>query len=175
MQPPKIEVARMFASLRELTSPASLAPAAVAFGLVLVTLGWILEEESVGIGTGVRVLGGVVFLAGLATVVFGDSRRRTAVIGMSKGILSKYLSRTAHCAWPDRAGLAGVAIGVALITPAVVFQILFRNGVVVAGLAVILFWVGILLLIYGRIHGRVVMRTGGRSTSPSRRGNNRSQ
>ena len=84
--------------------------------------------------------------------------------------LPGYMLRTAHWGWPDRVGLASVTIGVALIVPAVVLQIIFRNGAVVAGPAVILFWVGILLLIYGRLHGRGDMLTRDWSSSPSRRG-----
>lgn len=164
----RISVARMLASLRESRPSASLAPTAVAIGIVLVALGWILEEESIGIGGAVRVLGGIVFLAGLATVVFGDSRRRAVAIGMSKGILARYKSRTAHWSWPDRVGLAAVGVGVVLIIPAVVFQIIFRNGSVVAWPAVTLFCVGVLLLIYGRFHGLGEVRTRERPSSPSR-------
>lgn len=76
-------------------------PAGVATGIILVALGWILEERSVGIGAAIRTLGGVFFLAGLATVVFGDSRRRAVGTGMSKRIVLRHLSRTVH--W----GLAG--------------------------------------------------------------------
>ena len=173
MHPLKMSVARMLASLRESGSRASLAPAAAAFGIVLVALGWILEEESVGIGAAIRTLGGILFLAGLATVVFGDSRRRAVALDMSKRTLARYMSRTAHWGWPDRWGLAGVAIGVALIVPAVALQIIFRNGAVVAGPAVLVFWVGIFLLIYGRFYGRGEMRTRERSSSPSNRGGGR--
>lgn len=170
MHPLRTTLARLLASLRESRSPASLAPAAVALGILLVALGWILEEQSVGVGAVVRTIGGILFLCGLGILVFGDSRRRAVAIGMSKDILAKYMSRTAHWGWPDRVGLAGVAIGVALIVPAVALQIIFRNGAVVAGPAVILFWVGVFLLIYGRFHGRGEMRTRYRSSSPSRRG-----
>ena len=169
MDPPKVNVDRLLASLRESRSADSLGAAGVAFGIVLVALGWILEEESISIGGAIRTLGGIVFLAGLATVVLGDSRRRAAAIGVSRRILARYMSRTAHWGWPDRVGLAGVAIGVALIVPALVLQIVFRNGALVAGPAVILFWVGIILLIYGRFRGRGEMRTQDLSSSPSRR------
>ena len=164
-----ISVATMLASLRESRSADSFGPAGVAFGIVLIALGWILDEESFGVGGVVRTLGGIAFLAGLATVVFGNSRRRAAAMGYSGRIYARYMSRTAYWGWPDRVGLAGVAIGVALIVPAVVLQIIFRNGAVVAGPAVILFWVGILLLIYGRFHGRGEKRTRDLYSSPSRR------
>ena len=89
-----MSVARTLASLRESGSRASLAPAVAAFGIVLVALGWILEKESVGIGAAIRMLGGILFLAGLATVVFGDSRRRTVALDISKRTLARYMSRT---------------------------------------------------------------------------------
>ena len=126
----------------------------MAFGIVLVALGWILEGQFVGIGAAIRTLGGILFLVGLGIVVFGDSRRRAVAIGMSKRICAGYLSRTAHWGWPDRVGLAGVAIGTALVAPALVLQIIFRNGSAVAGAAVLLFWGGVFLLIYGRFRGR---------------------
>ena len=165
MHPMKMSVARILASLRESRSTGNLG----AVG-VLVALGWILEEESIGIGAAIRTLGGIVFLAGLATVVFGDSRRRAVAIAMPKRILDKYASRTAHWGWPDRWGLASVAIGVASIVPAVVLQIIFRNGAVVAWPAVILSQVGTFLLIYGRFHGRGENRPRNRSSPPSHRG-----
>lgn len=163
MHPFKMSVAKVLASLRESRSPTNLAPAAVAFGIVLVALGLILETE-VGTGTRIRVVGGIVFLAGLVTVVFGDSRRRAVAFRISKNVLASYMSRTAHWGWPDRVGLAGVATGVVLVVPAVVLQIIFRNGVVVAAPACILFSVGVLLLIYGRSHGRGETRTRDRSS-----------
>ena len=169
MQPIKMSVARMLASLRESRSPASLAPAGVAFGIVLVALGWILEESSVGIGAAIRTLGGIFFLAGLATVVFGDSRRRAVAIGMSNRVVARYMSRTANWGWPDRWGLVGLIVGLALIVPALVLQIIFRNGAVVAGPAVLLFWGGVFLLIYGRFHGRDEKRNRDRYSSPSGR------
>ena len=104
MHPLKKDAARMLASLRESRSADSLGAAGVAFGIVLVALGWILEEGSVGIGGAIRTLGGVLFLAGLATVVFGDSRRRAVAIGMSKRVVARYMSRTAHWSWIPACG-----------------------------------------------------------------------
>ena len=169
MNPLKLSLTRMLASLRESRSADSLGAVGVVFGIVLVALGWILEEQSIGIGAAIRTLGGICFLAGLLTVVFGDSHRRAVAIGMSKRIVARYMSRTGHWAWPDRWGLAGVIVGLALSVPALVLQIIFRNGSVVAGPAVLLFWVGIALLIYGRFHDRGEMETGDRHSSPSRK------
>ncbi|MDE2823770.1 MAG: hypothetical protein OXK79_09725, partial [Chloroflexota bacterium] len=118
MNPLKLSLARMLASLRESRSAYSLGAVGVAFGIVLVALGWMLEEASIGMGAPIRTLGGICFLVGLAAVVFGDSRRRAVAIGMSKRIVARYMSRTAHWAWPDRWGLAGVIVGLVLIVPA---------------------------------------------------------
>ena len=166
----RMDVSKVLTSLRERSVADAVGPAGVAIGIVLVALGWILEEESIGIGSTIRALGGIVLFAGLATVVFGDPHRRAVVTGKSKRIVERYMARTANWGWPDRVGLAGVAIGAALVVPAVVLQVVFRNGAIVALPAVILFWIGVLLLIYGRLHGRGEMRTPDRSSSPSRRG-----
>ena len=150
----KMSAAKMLTSFRERGSADRFGAGGVAVGILLVAIGWILEGEFVGIGTAIRTLGGILFLVGLGTVVLGNARHRAAAIGISKRICAGYMSRTAHWGWPDRVGLAGVAIGTALVVPAVVLQIIFRNGAVIAGPAVLLFWVGIILLIYGRFRGR---------------------
>ncbi len=168
MNPLSVSVARMLASLRESRSADGLGAVGVALGIVLVALGWILEEASIGVGAAIRTLGGILFLAGLATVVFGDSRRRAVAIGLSQRIVARYMSRTAHWGWPDRVGLAGVTVGLALSVPAVVLQIILRNGAAVAGPAVLIFWVGIALLIYGRFYGPDEKQTRGQSSSDSR-------
>ena len=165
MQPPKMSVPKMLASLRESRAADKLGSAGGAFGIVLVALGWILEGES--IGTAIRTLGGIIFLSGLAAIVFGDSRRRADVIGMFRRKGARYMSRTANWGWPDRVGLAGVAIGVALVVPALVLQIIFRSGAVIALPAVILFWGGVGLLIYGRFFRMDAEQTRPESSSPS--------
>ncbi len=173
MYPLKTSVARMFASLREWRSAGSLGPAGVVLGILLVALGWILEEQSIGVGAVVRTLGGILLLCGLAIVVFGDPRRRAAAIGAAERTYARYMNRTAHWSWPDRWGLAGVVVGFALVVPALILQIIFRNGVVIAAPAVLLFWTGVFLLVYGRFHRRRRMRDQGLPTSPSRRGRHR--
>ena len=154
----KTNAANMLASLRESRRAGGIGPAGVVMGILLVALGWILEEQSVGPGAVVRTLGGILFLCGLAIVVFGDSRRRAAMIGAAERTYARYMERTAHWSWPDRWGLAGVVIGFALVIPALVLQIIFRNGAVVAAPAVMIFWIGVVLLIYGRFQRRGRMR-----------------
>ncbi len=168
MYPLKTSVARVFASLREWRSTGSFGPVGVVLGILLVALGWILEEQSIGVGAVVRTLGGILFLCGLAIVVFGDYRRRAAAIGAAERTYARYMNRTAHWGWPDRWGLAGVVIGFALVVPAIVLQIIFRNGAVVAAPAVLLFWIGVFLLIYGRFHRRGQIRHRGLPSSSSR-------
>lgn len=169
MHPLKTNAANVLTALRESRRVAILGPAAVAFGIVLVALGWILEEQSIGAGAVVRTLGGILFFCGLAIVVLGDSRRRAAAISAAERTYARYMNRTAHWSWPDRWGLAAVVIGLALSVPAVVLQIIFRNGAVVAGPAVLLFWIGVILLIYGRFHRRGRIRERCLPPSPSRR------
>ena len=164
----KTSIASMLASIRESGWTGGVGPAGVVLGILLVALGWILEEQSVGTGGATRTLGGVFFLCGLAVVVFGDSRRRAVAIGAAERIYARYMARTAHWGWPDRVGLAGVIVGAALVVPALVLQIVFRNGAVVAVPAVIIFWCGVFLLIYGRFYGRGGKRERGLRSSPSR-------
>ena len=168
MQTPKMGMAKLVASLRESSWADKLGPAGVVFGVVLVATGWILKEEAVGMGSVIRALGGIVILSGLVLVVFGDSRRRAVAIDTSKRIGARYIFRTAYWGWPDRVGLAGVAIGVALIVPALVLQIIFRNSLIVAVPAVILLWGGVFLLIYGRFYGRGEMQSRDLHSSRSR-------
>lgn len=170
MYPLKTSVARMIASLRGRRSAGSLGLAGAVLGILLVALGWFLEEQAIGVGAVVRTLGGILFLSGLAIAAFGDAQRRAAAIGAAQRTYARYMSRTAHWGWPDRWGLAGVAVGFALVVPAIVLQIIFRNGVVIAAPAVLLFWIGVFLLIYGRFHRWSQMRGRGLPSSPSRGG-----
>ena len=166
----KTSVARMLASIRESGWAGGVGPGGVVLGILLVALGWILEEQSVGVGGAIRTLGGVLLLCGLAVVVFGDTRRRAAALGAAERIYARYMARTAHWAWPDRVGLAGVIVGAALVVPALAMQIIFRNGAVVALPAVIIFWCGVV-----PSHLREILRPGagsgerGMSSWPSRR------
>ena len=149
----------MFASLREARLVERIGPAAVAIGIVLVALGLVLEDSSVGLGSAVRTLGGILFLCGTVAVLFGNPNRRAATIGIARRIGARYAAKTASWGWPDRVGVAAVAIGFALVVPALVLQISFSNGAVVAAPAVIIFWSGVGLLVYGRVFGRAAVRS----------------
>ena len=163
---------QMPAAVRDLKLNDRLVLAAALIGIVVVALGLILESFVGGLGSGLRALGGVIFLTGISTFVLGDPRRRTAVQSRLRQISSRYLARTAHWGWPDRWGVAAVAIGLIFVVPALVLQIMFGSalGAPVASVGVILFWVGIGLLIYGRFYRRGVERGRRSPASPSRSG-----
>ena len=162
----------MPAALKDLKLIDRLALAGALIGIVVVALGLILESYFGGLGTGLRALGGVIFLVGISTFVLGDARRRAAVQTWLRQVSARYVARTAHWGWPDRWGVAAVAIGLIFVVPAVVLQIMFGSalGAPVASVGVILFWVGIGLLIYGRFYRRGVERGRRSPTSPSRPG-----
>ena len=146
--------------LRKPRSTDMLGSAAVVIGIILVAVGMILQENlGVGIGAAIRTLGGVLFLGGLALIVLWERHRRAALIGFSKRIVARYMHMSANWDWPDRVGLAAVAVGLILVVPAIVIQILFRGGAAIALPAVILFWSGVALLIYGRFYRRDDERT----------------
>ena len=126
----------------------------VVAGIILVGTGIVLEDSEISFGAMVRTLGGVLFLGGFALVLFGKPERRSAAIRTSRRIVAWYTSRTARWGWPDRIGMAAVAIGFALVVPALIVQIMFRIGWVVAVPGVIIFWTGVGLLIYGRFYKR---------------------
>ncbi len=151
---------KLLAALRKSRPADTLGSAGVVIGIILVAVGMILEENlGVGIGAAIRALGGVLLLGGLAAVLFGESRRRTAIIGAARRIAERYVAATADWRWPDRMGLAAVAIGLILVVPALVLQILFRAGAAIALPVVVLFWSGVGLLIYGRFYRRDDERT----------------
>ena len=163
--------AKLLAALRKSRPTDTLGLGAAAVGIILVVFGIVLQEnQGVGFGATIRALGGVLLLGGLAAVLFGESRRRNAVIGAARRIAGRYMAATADWRWPDRVGMAGVVIGLVLLAPALVFQILFGTafGVMVIAPGITLFWCGIAFLVYGRFYGRGAARKS--PQSPSRRG-----
>ena len=151
----KMGVPKAHASFRERRSADMLGSAGVVIGIILVAVGMILQENlGVGIGAAIRTLGGMLFLSGLAVIVLWEPRRRAVLVGFSKRMIARYMQMSTNWAWPDRVGLAAVAVGLILAVPAIVIQILFRGGAAIALPAVILFWSGVGLLIYGRFYRR---------------------
>ena len=161
---------RLPAPVRNLKLNDRLALAGVVIGILVVALGLALEPHFSGVGLGLRALGGVIFLFGVSAFVLGDARRRAAAQNKVRQIFDSYMSRTADWGWPDRWGLAAVAIGLILAVPMVALQIMFDTtfGVVLVG--VILFWAGVGLLIYGRFYKKDAIEDH-RRTAPTTRTN----
>ena len=127
----------------------------MAFGILLVALGWILEGEFAGIGAAIRTLGGMLFLVGLGIVVFGDPRRRAVcdwhvgahpVPGTCQGLRTgagrtgwDWPALLSGPHWPRLPSFYRSSSETARWLPAP---------------AVLLFWAGVFLLIYGRFYGR---------------------
>ena len=155
--------------LKNLGLADKLGSAAAATGIILVAFGIVLQEYSgVGFGATIRTLGGALFLGGLGTVLFGEPRRRAAVAAAARCTVERYMAATVRWRWTDRIGLAGVAVGLVLLAPALVLQIIFGSvfGAIVITPGIVLFWVGVALLVYGRFHRRDARS----HSSPSRSG-----
>ncbi len=165
---------KLFAALREQSPSDILGSVAAAIGIILVVSGIVLQDNyGVGFGATIRSMGGVLLLGGLGAVLFVESRRRAAIIGAARRIVERYMAATVTWHWPNRMGLAGVAIGLVLLAPALVLQIIFGSsfGAIVMAPGIVLFWFGVALLIYGWLHRRNADQKPKRSpeVSPSRR------
>ncbi len=157
MWTPETDESKVVAVLKNVSPADKLGAIAAATGIVLVVFGIVLQEHSgVSFGATIRTLGGVLFLGGLGTVLFSEPQRRAAIIGAARRIVERYMDATVTWRRTDRLGLAGVAVGLALAAPAVVMQFLFGGvfGSIVVTPGVLLFWVGVALLVYGRFHRR---------------------
>ena len=130
--------------------------AAVVVGIGMVALGWLIEELGwvEGAVSPLRNVGGVVLFGGIATLLFGDPRRRALTTGKVRRLVNRYKARTAGWNWPDRVGLSGVIVGLILVLPCIVLQIIFRTNFGIIILALLSFWGGVGLLIYGRFYRR---------------------
>ncbi len=169
MSTSETDESNVVAVLKNLGPADKLGAVAAATGIILVAFGIVLQENfGVGFGATIRALGGVLFLGGLGAVLFGEPQRRAAVIGAARRIVEKYMAATVTWRWTDRVGLAGVAVGLVLLAPALVLQIIFGTvvGAIVIAPGIVLFWVGVALLVYGRFHRRDARSY----SSPSRSG-----
>ncbi len=165
---------KLLAALREQSLSDILGSVAAAIGIILVVSGIVLQDNyGVGFGATIRSMGGVLLLGGLGTVLFVESRRRAAAIGAARRIVERYMAVTATWHWPNRMGLAGVAIGLVLLAPALVLQIIFgsSSGAIVMAPGIVLFWFGVALLIFGWFLRRNAAQKPNQSSavSPSRR------
>ena len=163
---------KLLAALQEQSPTDALGLAAAAIGIMLVASGIFLQESGVVFGATIRTLGGVLLLGGLGAVLFVGSRRGGLRL-LARRIVERYMAATVTWHWPNRMGLAGVAIGVILLAPALVLQAIFgAGGAIVIAPGIVLFWAGVALLVYGCFHRRNAAWKPNQSSkvSPSRRG-----
>ncbi len=166
---------KLLAALREQRQSDILGSVAAVIGIILVVSGIALQDNyGVGFGATIRSMGGVLLLGGLGTVLFVESRRRAAAIGAARRIVERYMAVSVAWHWPNRMGLAGVAIGLVLLAPALVLQIIFGSpfGAIVMAPGIVIFWFGVALLIYGWLNRRNAAQKPKQSSAvpPSRRG-----
>ncbi len=155
MSPSKTGLTKLLTLLKQLRKGDNLGVALAAIGVFVLAIGLFLQGLSVGVGTPIRTIGGLLLLAGIATFVFRSPHRRAVVIGAYKAAIARYTSITANWRWPDRIGLAGVIIGLIWLVPVLGLRIIFGSGVNDVMLpGILLFWCGIALLIFGRFHGK---------------------
>ncbi len=154
---------RLRQALRDLRPSDAAGAAGLGVGVMLAVTGIVLENQGAAIGATVRALGGILVLGGLGLVLFWEPRRRAAVMERARRTVDRYKAATAEWRWADRAGVAGVAIGLLLLPPALLLQILFGTvfGVVVIAPGIVLFWVGVALIIYARFQRRAAARRQG--------------
>lgn len=128
--------------------------AVAAVGIGILAIGFLIQEVSLGVGTPIRTLGGLLLLGGIVAFIFSTPQRREIVIGRFKSVVGWYTTKTREWRWMNRNGLAAVIVGLAWLVPVLALRIIFGRiaadfaaAIMVPG--VIIFWVGIGLLIYG--------------------------
>ena len=147
----------------------ALASGAVAVGILLVALDMILQSQLEDFTTAFRIIGGILFLIGISTLVFGDARRREMVILLFRRVTARYMIRSANWGWFYRYGVASTIIGLILIVPAIILQFLFGNNFGIAILAMLVFWSGIVLILYGWYRRRKAARKRNQLNPPRNR------
>ncbi len=143
---------RLGRRLRELRPSDAAGAAGAVIGAVLVASGSALEGQGVATGTAVRTLGGVLLLAGLAVVLLGEPRRRAASADAARRLVARYMAATGHWRWPNRVGVAAMVVGLLLLAPALVAQVLFGTvfGAMIVAPGIVVFWGGVALIVYAR-------------------------
>ncbi len=152
--------AKLLKALREARTTDTLGSTAAVVGVVLVISGIGLQEShGVEFGAAIRALGGILLLGGLGSVLFGEPRRRAAIINTVRRISERYFAVTANWRWTAKWGMSGVVTGLILLVPALVIEIIFGAfGAAVIGPGILLFWGGIALIVGGELYHRGVFR-----------------
>lgn len=151
----------------------ALASGAVAVGILLVALDMILQSQLEDFTTAFRIIGGILFLIGIATLVFGDARRRETVMLMLQRVTARYMARSAGWGWTFRYGVAATVIGLILILPALFLQFIFGTTFGVMILAILVFCSGIALIAYGVYLRRKAAQKRAQSKPPQNRSGRR--
>ena len=123
-------------------------------GALIVAIGLVLEGNSEGSGAAFRAVGGALLVGGLILLFFSESRRRAATIDSLKRLVAWYRAKTAHWGWPDRVGLAAMALGLAWVIPTLAVRIIIGDSYYIIVIGLLAFWGGFALLIYGRFYRR---------------------
>lgn len=150
MSPSERAIAKLLELLKQLRRDDNLGAALAAVGIVILAIGLFLQGFSVGVGTPIRTLGGLLLLAGIAAFILATPRRRAVAIGTFKSVVGWYATKTVGWRWMNRTGLAAVIVGLVWLVPVLVLRIIFGQiaaAIMVPG--ILIFWVGIALLIYG--------------------------
>lgn len=154
MSPSERAIAKLLELLKQLRRDDNLGAALAAVGIVILAIGLFLQGVSVGIGTPIRTLGGLMLLAGIAAFILATPHRRAIAIGKFKSLVGWYATKTVGWRWMNRTGLAAVIVGLVWLVPVLALRIIFGQiaadtaaAIMVPG--IVIFWSGIALLIYG--------------------------
>ncbi len=154
MSPSERAITKLLEFLKQWTTDDNSGAAVAAVGIVILAIGLLLEAVSVGVGTPIRVLGGLLLLTGILGFIIATPNRREIAIGTFKRVVRSYTTKTADWRWMNRIGLAAVIVGLAWIVPVLALRIIFGESaldfaasIMVPG--IVIFWAGIALLVYG--------------------------
>lgn len=161
---------KLVRALRDARPTDTLGAAATVIGIILVVSGIVLQKDhGVALGATVRTLGGALLLGGVGAVLFGESRRRAAIIAVARRIAERYMAATAHWRWTSRWGLAGVATGLILLVPALAMEIIFGSyGAAFIATGFLIFGGGVNLLVFGVFYRRGAARKPPQSSEEGR-------
>ena len=154
MSPSERALTKLLEFLKQWTTDDNSGAAVAAVGIVILAIGLLLEAVSVGVGTPIRVLGGLLLLIGILGFIIATPNRREITIGTFKRVFRWYTTQTADWRWMNRIGLAAVIVGLAWLVPVMALRIIFGESALDFAAAImvpgiVIFWAGIALLVYG--------------------------
>ena len=150
MSSPDSGMTKLLNFLRQSDKTEAMGLVLAAIGIVILAFGVFLQSVAVGVGTPLRMLGGLMVIGGIAVFAFATPRRRAVISRRLRGIVSGYMSSTADWRWMNRYGLGAVIVGLVWLLPVLVLQMLFGQVAAILMLpGIMIFFGGIALLIYG--------------------------